>query len=45
MHAPAPDISDEAIARQFTRIFMHGIRESSEKEYQISEIQRPVKQV
>jgi TetR/AcrR family transcriptional regulator len=32
MHAPAPDISDEAIARQFTRILMHGVRQSSAKE-------------
>jgi TetR/AcrR family transcriptional regulator len=29
MHAPAPDLSDEAIARQFTRILMHGVRQSS----------------
>jgi TetR/AcrR family transcriptional regulator len=29
MKAPAPDFSDEAIARQFMRIFMHGIRKTS----------------
>jgi TetR/AcrR family transcriptional regulator len=32
MHAPAPDISDEAIARQFTRILMHGVQKSPTKE-------------
>lgn len=32
MHAPAPDISDEAIARQFTRILMNGVQKSSAKE-------------
>jgi TetR/AcrR family transcriptional regulator len=32
MHAPAPDISDEAIALQFTRILMHGIQKPSMKE-------------
>jgi len=31
MHAPGPDISDEAIAHQFTRILMHGIHKSSAK--------------
>jgi TetR/AcrR family transcriptional regulator len=38
MHAPAPDISDEAIAQQFTQILMHGIQKSSAKEKQISEM-------
>jgi TetR/AcrR family transcriptional regulator len=32
MHAPAPDISDEAIALHFTRMLMHGVQKSSAKE-------------
>jgi TetR/AcrR family transcriptional regulator len=41
MHAPAPDISDEAIAQQFAQLVMNGVQKSSAKEIVKSEVQKP----
>ena len=44
MHAPTPDVPDEEMAQQFTRILMHGVRRPPSPTEEINTNHKPVTQ-